>query len=157
MWAPVDEPDRAFCQFVAGGARNQDFIRVRDAHDARGGVDIQSADFLAAGLTHPGVDSAADSESQRSQRMFDGGCATDGRARGVEQRKEAVTGRVDLGSSAAAQRTTDSRAVAGEQRVPSLVAQAHHVLRRANDVHEQEAERGARHGGSFVALTAHCA
>lgn len=92
-------------------------------------MNVQSADFLAAGLTPAGVNANADLQPEAMQCQLDRSCATNGRACGIEQREKAVTGRVDFGSSAVAQRSADNRAIAGEQCVPALVAQPHQPLR----------------------------
>jgi len=75
----------------------------------------------------------------------------------LEHGKEAVASRVDFATIPPLQRTAHGGPVARQQRIPALVAQAHHVLRRADDVGEQEAEDGGRHVARFVGRPTHCA
>jgi hypothetical protein len=156
---PIDQPDRtgSFHQLIARGTRDQHFIRARGVHDTCRGMNVQSADFLTTGLARPGVDTSADAQVQRTERVFDGGRAANRRADGVEQEEETVTRGVHFGSTAATQRATHQRTVPRQQRIPALVAEPHHVLRRANNVHEQQAEGHRRHVARFEARTTHCA
>jgi hypothetical protein len=155
--AAIDQAEGAAGESRAGSARDEDLVGASRAHHARCGMDVESADFFATSLTRAGVDASPAAQTERADGEFDGERAADCRARGVEDCEEAVTGRVDFASVASLQRTTHDRPIAGQQRVPTLVAQAHHVLRRPDDVGEQEAEGGRRHGVRIEVRRAHCA
>jgi len=154
---PIDQSERACSQGRARGARDEDLVRSRSVHHARRGVDVEAADFFATSLTRACVDASPAAQPKRADGEFDRERAADCRARGFEEGKEAITGSVDFASVEALQRTAHDRPVAGQQRIPTLVAQAHHVLRRTDDVGEQEAEGGRRHGFRFEVRRAHCA
>jgi hypothetical protein len=154
--APVDEFDRRFRQRVARGTRHQHFARLGEAHDPRRGVDVQSADLFAAGLTRTGVHAGAEAQSKWADRQLDGRRAANRGVHRVKDREKTVTGGVDFASTTALQRTSHGGPIAGQQCVPALVPQAQHVLCRADNVGKQEAEGGGRHVARFAARPTHC-
>jgi hypothetical protein len=153
----INQPDRRARQRGAHGVGDQDLVGLRDAHHAGGSMHVQSADFLAAGLTRPGVHAGSDAQTQWSHRLHDGGRAAYRGTDRVEHREESVTRRVDFVSAELPQRTPHGGPIVAEQCIPALVAQAHQELCGTDDVGEQEAERGGRHGARVEARTAHSA
>jgi hypothetical protein len=122
MCAAVDQLDRAPDKCVSSSSGYQDFVCLRGAHHPRRGVDVQPTDLLAAGLTRTGMDAGSNAEPQAVHCQSQRSRTADGVRGGVEPCEEAVTSRVDLRSAVGSQRTTDEGSIAGQQRVPTLVA-----------------------------------
>ena len=84
-----------------------------------------------------GPRAGADLQAQLLHRLRDSARAADRSGRPIETREEAVAGCVELLSVIADELSTDDRVVPLEELAPCLVAEVHRLLRRADDVGEE--------------------
>ncbi len=134
----VIEPKTSSGRQVAHRARDQDLARARGSHDPRPDVDRDAA-HLGPALLHltdvqPGahLDAQLPDPGNHVERALDGG------GRRIEDGEEAVARRVHLPAAAPPQRRTDQRVVELDEIAPAAVTEFSGVLRRADDVGEED-------------------
>jgi hypothetical protein len=115
---------------------------LRGLRDSRADVDGDSAHLAFDHLALTGVQAGTDLQTQLFHRLGDRAGAADRSSRPVEAGEEPVTGRIELPSVIADELSTDDRVVPLEELAPCPVAELHRLLRRADDVGEED---GGKH------------
>src|SRR5262245_32053327 len=107
------------------------------------GVDGDPSDLAVDELALARVQPGAYVDAELAHTVDDRLGATDGACRAVERGEEPVAGGVHLAAASACELPTDNRVVALEQLAPTGIAELGHLLRRADDVGEEDGRKHA--------------
>src|SRR5207253_6803113 len=144
--APVFEGQAGPSHEVLHGARDQNLTWPREGGHPSADVYSDATDVVAGELDLARMHPRPDLQAERQHGLGDGLRAPDGPSRPVEGGEEPIAGGVDLPPSEPFDQGTNSLVMGIEQFSPAAIPQRGRLLRRANDVSEQN---GRKHPVEF--------